>query len=236
MDLRRVVACLGVVAAAALPAWAHRPVFDDGTHIDAESALLIEEPNVSQVVYHEVTLDAARLWLTFDASNGDNIYLQLGVPAINTLKDYRPVLALLGPGLPSIDLPFEVPSGLGGVLLQSVDKPAFFDEPFTGTQSWILRESDRAALETGQYYVVAYDPDGISGKLWVSIGRAEEFGFEDILSFSDIIVKVRAFHEVSGEPMPLLTRILYTVSRILAALLGIFGFGGVTARAGGATA
>ena len=224
--IRSIVAFFGLVAAVAVPAWAHRPVFDDGTHVDAESALLIDEPNVSQVVYHEVTLDAAQLWLTLDATEGDNIYLQLGVPATDTLEDYRPVLVLLGPRLPGIDLPVEVPSGLGGVLLESVDAREFFDEPFTGTQSWILRESERVAPETGRYYVVAYDPDGASGKLWVSIGRAEEFGFEDIFSFADIIDKVRAFHEVSDEPMPLLTRILYMVSRIFDALLGIFGIGG----------
>lgn len=224
-NIRSLVAFFGLIAAFSTPAWAHRPVFDDGTHVDAASALLIEEPNVSQVVYHEVTPDAARLWLTFDASEGDNIYLQLGVPAIDNLEDYRPVLVLLGPGLPNIDLPFEVPRGLGGVLLESVDNPEFFDEPFTGTQSWILRESDRLAPENGQYYIVAYDPEGGAGKLWVAIGRAEQFGFEDIVSFADIIDEVRAFHEVSDVPMPLLTRILYIVSRIIAVLLEFFGLG-----------
>lgn len=225
-DIRRIVAFSVLVAAVSAPAWAHRPVFDDGTHVDAASALLIEEPDVSQVVYHEVTEAAARLWLAFDVTEGDDIYLQPGVPAIDRLEDYRPVLVLLGPGLPTIDLPFEVPSGLGGVLLEPADDPESFDEPFTGTQSWILCESGRAAPETGRYYVVAYDPEGAPGKLWVSIGRAEEFGFDDLLSFADIIDRVRAFHEVGDDPMPPLTRILYVVSQILAALLGFFGMGG----------
>lgn len=205
------------------PAWAHRPVFSDGTHVDADSALVIEEPQVSQVVYHEITNQAPGLWLTFNVAEGDDIYLQLGVPSIESLATYRPALALLGPGLPDIDLPFDVPSGLGGVLLQPADVPDAFDEPFTGTQSWILLESDRAAPATGQYYVIAFDPAGDPGKLWVAIGREEEFGIDDLFTFADVIDRVRAFHEVSSDPKPLLTQILYVISRILSALAAIFG-------------
>ncbi|GMU92185.1 MAG: hypothetical protein AMXMBFR4_12430 [Candidatus Hydrogenedentota bacterium] len=214
---------LSIFAILSMPAWAHRPVFGDGSHNDAESALQIQEPRVSQVVYEEITGSSAQLWLTFNVSEGDDIYLQLGVPAIDRLADYRPSLALLGPGLPSIDLPFDVPSGLGGVLLEPSGGPEVFKEPFTGTQSWILLESDRAAPAAGTYYVVAFDPAGEPGKLWVAIGREENFTFVDLLTFADIIDRVREFHEVSSDPKPLLTRILYVISKILSAVAAIFG-------------
>ncbi|UCD27978.1 MAG: hypothetical protein JSV03_12870, partial [Planctomycetota bacterium] len=145
-----------------------------------------------------------QLWLTFEARSGQEVFLQLGVPAIERLQDFRPALALLGPSLPAVDLPFTVPEGLGGIVLApgAEVEPEFFHEPFTGTDSWILGEIQTVLSESGRYYAVAYVPNGQTGKLWVAPGRQEVFGLADIFSLPTIINQVREFHEVPAAGIP----------------------------------
>jgi monofunctional biosynthetic peptidoglycan transglycosylase len=109
-------------------------------------------------------------------------------------------MALLGPGLPDVRLPFELPSGLGGLVLDTnkIENPKEFYEPFTGTSSWILREEDVQLPKAGRYYVVAFDPDGKPGKLWAALGRREVWGAKDMLKMPKIITEVRHFHEVGA--------------------------------------
>ena len=95
-------------------ALAHRPTFSDGSATDANAALEIKEVDVSQVVYHELTEDAQQLWLTFEADKDYMLWVQIGIPVLDRLRDYRPAVVLLGPGLPEVDLPFGIPAGLGG--------------------------------------------------------------------------------------------------------------------------
>ena len=205
-----------IVLLGGLSSWAHKYVANDGSHVDAAHALHIGDPGLSQVIYHPVTPATGQLWLTFNVFAGEEQYMQLGVPVLDRLDEYAPTLVLLGPGLPEIDTPLEVPEGLGGVVFPTAGLTAeFFDEHFTGTQSWILLEQDYPLLEEGQYYVVAYHPEGLEGKLWVAVGRREEFGFKDLLTFREVVDDVREFHEVFDERPPLLTRILLAVSDIL---------------------
>lgn len=177
---------------------AHRPVEDPGNATSAASAVQIEDPDISQVIYHEVKKDSTQLWLTFEAKKGYNLYLSIGVPVIERLKTYRPALALIGPGLPDTRLPFEKPSGLGALVFytDSVATPKFFHEPITGTDSWILLEKHVTLDAAGRYYVVAFSPEMKPGKLWVAIGEAERWGFGDIFKLPAISAEVRKFHEV----------------------------------------
>jgi hypothetical protein len=181
-------------------AWAHRPTLSDGSARDASTALYIADVDLSQVVYHEVMAESPLLWLTFDLNEGQSLYFQLGVPVIDRLQDYRPALALIGPGLPQADLPFAVPDGLGAQPFTSeqVAEPRRFDEPFSGTSSWILLTETVSVPATGRYYLVAYDPAAQSGKLWVALGQREEFAPGDIATLADILPKVRQFHEIDA--------------------------------------
>jgi hypothetical protein len=177
---------------------AHRPLEDPGNATSASTAVIIKDPDISQVIYHEVKKDSTQLWLTFEAKKDYNLYLSIGVPVIERLKTYRPALALIGPGLPDIKLPFEKPSGLGAAVFytDSVTIPGFFHEPITGTDSWILLEKHVTLPATGRYYVVAFSPEMEPGKLWVAIGEAERWRFEDMFKLPGISAKVRKFHEV----------------------------------------
>jgi hypothetical protein len=191
--------CIVLITTAAQ---AHKPRFSDGTAVDPEHALVVQDPVMSQVYYHEVTQSAPRLWLAFDMQKDQEVYLQLGMPVLDRLKNYRPAMALVGPGLPAIDLPFAMPENLGGVLWKTddVQQPQFFHEPFTGTDSWILKETRTKVPQAGRYYAVAFVPAGTLGKLWLAIGTEEKFGPGDWGHMAECTRKVRAFHEVAGAP------------------------------------
>jgi NADH dehydrogenase [ubiquinone] 1 alpha subcomplex assembly factor 1 len=182
------------------PAYAHRPTMSDGSAVDADHAIEFQDVQISRVVYHEVTKEASRVWITFEVDQPQELFLQIGVPVLDRLRKYRPTLALIGPGLPDLRLPFEFPSGLGGLALDTrgIEKPKKFCEPFTGTSSWILTERDVQLPEAGRYYVVAYDPGGKPGKLWAALGRKEVWEAKDMLKMPKIITEVRQFHEVAA--------------------------------------
>ncbi|MGB9623414.1 MAG: hypothetical protein ACPMAQ_00990 [Phycisphaerae bacterium] len=183
---------------------AHLPLFDDGTAVDADHALVISDIGLSQVVYHEVKEPAQPLWIAFDAVAGQELYFNPGVPAIDRLKDYRPSFAIVGAGLPAATLPFDIPAGAGAEVFPTagITDPEYFHEPFSGTDSWILFKKTVTLPQTGRYYLVSYVPSGQAGKFWVAIGKREEFGLDAIATLPQDIARVRAFHESSATTAP----------------------------------
>ncbi len=202
MCFRATILVVGLLSYVPSIAWAHQPILSDGSARDASTALYISDVDLSQVVYHEVTAESPRLWLAFDLNEGQSLYFQLGVPVIDRLKDYRPALALVGPRLPQTSLPFAVPDGLGAQVFTSVQntEPTEFYEPFSGTSSWILLTETVTVPAAGRYFLVAYDPAGQAGKLWVALGQREEFSLSDIAALQEILPKVRQFHEIDTAP------------------------------------
>jgi len=188
----------GVLVASA--ACAHRPLFPDVPPTSPASAAVVKRPDVSQVIYHEVGEGRTQLWLTFEGQQGQEVFLQIGVPVLDRLKDYRPTMALVGPGLPTGEAPFDLPAGCGleAFPTKEIAEPRYFEEHFTGTDSWILHDATVKLPESGVYYAVAYSPDGKPGKLWLAIGQKEEFGLTDLGRMREWTRKVRAFHEVHG--------------------------------------
>jgi hypothetical protein len=200
---------LGAVAGAVIgllvaPAAAHVPVFSDGLAKGPQTAIQVNDVTISRVVYHEVTDGREQLWITFQGQAGLEVPFRLGVPMIDRLSAYRPALAVLGPGLPPVDLPFAIPEGLGGVVMEAQPDAELevFHEHFTGTQSWIVGDLDLTLPADGRYYAVAYVPSEQTGKLWVAMGDREVFGADDILGLPATINRVRAFHEVPQSPVP----------------------------------
>jgi monofunctional biosynthetic peptidoglycan transglycosylase len=176
----------------------------DGSAVDADHAIEFKDVQVSRVVYHEVTKQAPRVWITFEVDEPQDLFVQVGVPVLDRLRNYRPAIALLGPGLPEVGLPFAVPRNVGGLVLATdgVEEPREFYEPFTRTRSWILHEQEVQLPKAGRYYVVAYDPAGKLGKLWAALGRKEVWGARDILKMPKIISEVGHFHEVATMGTP----------------------------------
>jgi hypothetical protein len=184
------------------PVFAHRPIFTEDKATGPETAIPIKDPRLSQVVYREITKDAAQVWLSFEAPKDLKVFVQIGVPAIDRLKGFRPAMAIVGPALPAKDPPFELPKGAGFKVLptQDVAKPRFFHEPFTDTDSWILRSDTVSLPKPGRYYLVGYSPSRQTGKLWLSVGKTESFSLRDLLDFPTWRKKIREFHEVQEKP------------------------------------
>jgi hypothetical protein len=180
---------------------AHRPIFSDKAATDPNTAILISQPAISQVIYREITEEAEQVWLAFDAEEGFGLFIQIGIPVLDRLKNFRPAMLVVGPGLPDENPPFKLPEGTGAKNLptNSIKEPRFFHEHFTGTDSWILRTETVVLPKSGRYYAVAYVPSGKYGKLWFSIGRKESFGLAEWAKFGEWKKKIRAFHEVSKE-------------------------------------
>lgn len=196
-------ACLGALLWAAV-AWGHVPTLSDGSAIDADSAIELQDVQISRVFYHEITADAPQLWLTFEVTGPQALKLRLAVPVIERYARFRPAMALLGPGLPPAELPFEVPGDRGAQVFASheVTAPEVYDEIFSGTQAWIMRDEEAWLPEAGRYYLVAYAPSEDLGRLWVALGVKEVFGPEDIATLSEDIAAIRAFHEVGPDAAP----------------------------------
>ena len=197
-------AAIGCLLVGTQGALGHQPTMSDGSAIGPDSAIELDDIQLSRVIYHEITEDATSLWLTFDVDGPQSLFVSLGLPLLDRLENFRPAFAVLGPGLPVIELPIEVPEGLGGLLFETdeVLDPEVFDEPFSGTTSWILREEDVDLPEPGTYFIVAFVPSGETGKLWVAPGDREDFTLADILELSGVLDDVRAFHETAGGGFP----------------------------------
>ena len=179
-------------------ALAHKPTFSDDFN-GPDKAFEVADPDISIVVYQDITCDTDQLWMTFEAEAGFPLYIQLGVPEIDRLADYRPSVALLAAGLPAPEetLPFEVPDGLGVEVFHSdgVAEPGEFYEPFTQTSSWVLVEETVELPEDGMGYLVAWDPAEWTGKLWLATGTIEDFSDVDSTEFIYWGEAVNDFHE-----------------------------------------
>lgn len=192
-----------IAGSACLPqqANAHRPLFTEDKASGPDAAVSIKDPQISQVVYREIAKDSAQVWLTFEVPADFQLFAQIGVPAIDRLKDFRPAMAIVGPGLPDNDPPFALPKDVGAkvLLTKEVSKPRFFHEHFTNTDSWILRSETVVLPKAGRYYLVGYSPDKQTGKLWLSVGKKESFSLEDLKDFPTWTKKIQAFHEVKSK-------------------------------------
>jgi hypothetical protein len=182
-------------------AFAHHPVFTDATGKNPETAIQMTDPEISQVVYREITKETPCIWLTFTAPKEFALFIQVGVPVIDRLKDFRPAMVVVGPGLTGEAVPFQIPEHMGTkvFLTQEVAKPRFFHEHFTNTDSWILRSETVKLPEPGRYYLVAFSPQQQTGKLWLSVGKKESFSLGDLMEFPSWRKRIQEFHEVGSK-------------------------------------
>jgi hypothetical protein len=225
--LREVIVFGCLLICISLSAFAHKPVSIGGVFSTYDQALQMEDIDVSQVVYSPLAEESPELWLVLQATAGTQLDVSLGIPVLDRLTDYRPQLAVLGPGLPALDLPLEMPIDIGGVVFEpaTAGEPRFFHEPVTGTDSWILIEEVVTLPETGTYYVVAWPSGDQIDKLWVAIGMREQFGLRDLLSFPTIIREARGFHEVGDKPHWSRTVGQVALVALAAALIVFLAFG-----------
>jgi len=198
--MKRTIAAALAVTLTAGVASAHKPDFGEGEFAGPATAYQITDPAVSIVVYRNVTCERPELWMELQAEAGLPLFVQLLTPVIDRLENYRPNLAIVGPGLPRQSIGIDLPSGSGAILFNTRNvQPEIFDERFTGTRDWVLVEETVTLPQSGKYYVVAWDPNHMTGKLAVAVGTVEEFGLGDIFRFPGWRSNARAFHELGRD-------------------------------------
>lgn len=102
----RIAMLAAAVLAALSPACvAHKPLSIGGIFDTQTASLRLDNVDVSQGVYAELTREHDRLWLTFDGTEAEVLHVSLGVPILARLSAHRPSLAVVGPGLPAAQLP-----------------------------------------------------------------------------------------------------------------------------------
>lgn len=183
-------------------ALAHQPYVVGEANGSPAAAFPIPDPDVSIVVYAERTCEAPQLWLEADAEPGFPLYVQLGLPVADALDGWRPSLAVVAPGLPDADLGFPLPDGTGAVVFPGSESPTLFEEPFSGTSSWVLVEETVELPEGGPAWVVAWDPAGAAGRMWVATGTVEDFADADWARIMDLMDDIRTFYGTDGSVVP----------------------------------
>lgn len=199
----KLLAALSLSALTITDASAHKPSYANN-HTAPELAFEVIDPEISIALYAEMTCTAETLWLHMDTTGISEVWLELGVPQLERLEDYKPSLAIVADGLPEAgldDLPFDVPDGMGATVIDTsdVDEPIDFFEPFTQTDSWILYREWVEVPENTDVYLVAFNPEEITGKLWVAVGLTEDFSDVDASDFAEWMEKTQAFHEVDDD-------------------------------------
>ena len=177
-------------------AFAHKPSFANN-YSSSDSAFTVLDPDISIVLYAEMTCSEQELWMEMETGEREEIWVELGVPMLDRLEDYRPSIALVAPGLPSADLPFTIPDGMGATIISTADvtDPQYFYEPFTQTESWILYQGWLEVPPDEQVFLVTWNPDAFTGKLWVAVGKTEDFSDVTMDQFGEWIEKTQDYYE-----------------------------------------
>lgn len=179
--------------------FAHKPFF--GPFASPEEAYQVDPIDVSIVAYQYITCEENTLWMRFDGKAGDELYVQLGVPVIDRLADYRPSVAVFAPGLEPIgESPYLPPVTLPGQVYTANASPEDFFEPFTQTESWIWVEETLVLPEDGEGWIVAWHPENQTGKLWLAVGTREDFSDVGFDEFGTWAAYLNDFHEKTSQP------------------------------------
>ena len=181
---RVLISLICLIVACLLPAAvsAHQP-FCEFADLTAEAPWQVPDPAISYAYFGNVYPGWDIDFFAFDAQAGQSILLSLSIPANDENEDaiYAPLMAVIGPGLPS-DLPPELPEGLqipagaGANMVALGDDPAFFYESFGRVHFWNYADDFFRAPQDGRYLVALWHPDRQVGRYTFVIGQREVWG------------------------------------------------------------
>jgi hypothetical protein len=169
---------------------AHVPVGGEpGDSLD--TALEIENPLKSWVMYHDLHEEGEAHYYTFDMEAGDRLRIILNLPAELEASAFRPILILIGPGLVnSTSAPdyLEIPQGDGYVIYDDFSLHEEY-EGFTPSAFFEIHDIDTTIPETGTYYLAIYDA-AEHERYALAIGYQEVFTFDEwiLVAFNVITI------------------------------------------------
>ena len=201
--MKKIVVITIILTFFSLTTYAHKPI-DTSKPATRKDPIVIEDHQISWVAYNQLTdIDDVDYYKLDSVKEGEEIYLSMLVPKFERLRDFDPVIALIGPELPNELSNFskeEIEEILDiydneGVVIKLNDKyDKTFFEPFTQTRYWERQELRIVAPASGDYFVAVFDEE-IADKYVLSIGEKEEWGIRDIIKMPIIWWNVRMFME-----------------------------------------
>ena len=199
---------------------AHFP-YIAGPESSARDPIVIEDIHLSQVWYFEQETSDSDVWLFFGTDTSDELFVQLGVPVLDQLENYKPTITIYhihvmnkDGGLVDFDdsedwhsqqqLPdtfsFHEHANYTANFAKpseactagiSNESPCIFHETFTDTYSWILAE-DRLPLEPGRYLIRGTSED--KGTMWIAVGEREDFSVSSLPSLVSATSSINSAH------------------------------------------
>lgn len=216
---------------AAAPADAHVPFLEPGRTSDAPAvrgdpfpaAITLPDVAVSRAVYGTLARGEAFDAYRLSVSQRVATPVEMLVPKTAGYQDFRPTFALVGPGLPSAGTPPDFVTarlraayggggsqagGVFGVAVvpdPGVTPRATFYEPFSFTTYYRGGATTAELLPGRTYYLVVYDPAGLTGEYALGLGEAEKFTPGDWVRAIVAVVRLKlglygqgAFHPVNA--------------------------------------
>lgn len=162
-----------------VPASAHQPFFEE-KDFTSKNPGLIKDPTVSTAMYSTLETPDDVDYYSFNGTIAQSIMLSITIPQITGQDNFTPTMALIGPGLPSGDLPkivaIDHKKGDGILVLPAPTNATTFFEPFSRTSYWTRQEGYVELPANGGYSVAVWDDRGQVGRYVFVIGDREVLG------------------------------------------------------------
>lgn len=173
----QIVILLTMISIATLPAAsAHVPTFSD-EHTGLDSAVTVEEPTKSWVLYGELHHEEDVSYYKLDLDRGDRLRLVL----FSTEQDYILSVVIMGPGITSggqVPEFIETPNGSGAMVVPGERPDSAEFEPFTPGSYFYFVDYDQEINVSGTYYAAVYSTEG-EGSFGMAVGYRETFSAQE---------------------------------------------------------
>ena len=169
------LASASILLMAANPAYGHKLIMHNDTHVDFDSALQIPDHRISWAVYDYLGAGGTKFY-TFEAERGDPFYASIVIPKIDGLEDYSPSLFLVSPaGFEGQPGPFDSWPNTERFAYGGDFPGDEFYESFGQVTYWERQEIRTHLPAEGEYFIVVADEEGRDGKYALSVGTIEDF-------------------------------------------------------------
>jgi hypothetical protein len=182
-----------VAASLSMPAQAHKPIIEERETHGYGDAILIPDPDVSWAIYGFLKTHDSVDYYYFDAKDSMNLYTELLVPKNAIYANFHPSYVIVGPGIDAVPsgLPFNMPSGMGAIIVDGDNGDGIFYEPFTAI-TYYRGDQRHTPIKPGRYYIVVFDKSRNHGDYVLAVGEKESFGLGDMPGVIAAVIKIRS--------------------------------------------
>ncbi|CDF58353.1 hypothetical protein [Thermobrachium celere] len=172
---------------------AHKPIFEN-KDTTITSPIIIDDHTISYAVYGSLDDKNDVDFLEFDAKEGEKFYIEMLVPKIKSNIGFEPNFAIISKEISTKhEVPFTVPKGYGVInVVYPKNYENEFYEKFTQTK-YLKGQSISGIINKSGKYIIAVYSAGKGGKYTLAIGKKEDFGIKDLITFPYVYFKIKYF-------------------------------------------